>query len=293
MNIFLGYDDKCLSKEKVLTGKVGGTERFFLLLEKYLKAQGHKVNSSNKYNIAIHSNWTTQSVNATYQVCWCGSWTTDACDSKYDLVIANSQYMLDKLKIKGTVIPACYEAKIEEFKLSSNYIDKRIVTTSNPNRYFLDALKVIDLLHKNNTEFSWIITGGNKLYSDKFSEQFQVREDSSIIYKGILNREEMLKELTAAHVFCYPNFSDNSETQCVAMIEASVLGIPVVLPKRRPFIDVLPDNPYFVENIQEFADVITYLLTQPRAKLKICDTSNYTEDIVFEQIDNALLTLAG
>lgn len=293
MKIFLGYDNKCLSKEKIISGRIGGTERFFLLLESYLQSQGHTVNSSNEYDIAIHSNWMSTSVNTTYQVCWCGSWTTDACDSKYNLVIANSQFMLDKLKIKGTVIPACYDSKIVEFESLSEYTNKKIITTSNPNRHFFNTLQVIDLLHKSKADFSWLITGGNKLYSDSFSEQFQVKEDSSIAYRGILNREDMLKELATSHVFCYPNFTDNSETQCVAMIEASVLGVPVILPKRQPFTDTLPDNPYFVNNINECAEVIINLLDQSRQELKICDVSNYTEDVVFNQIHEALLLLGN
>lgn len=291
MRIFLDYDIKCLSKEKVLSGRVGGTERFFLLLESYLKSKGHLINSTDVYDIAIHSNTTILPVNARYHVCWCGSFgTTDAKTGNYDLIIANSDLMLEYIGRDGIVIPACYDKDIERFK-TNKYTDRKIITTSNPNRHFLDALKVIDLLHKSKTEFSWLITGGNKLYSDGFSEQFQVMEDSSITYRGVLARNEMLTELSDAHIFCYPNFSDESETQCVSMIEASVLGIPVVLPKRRPFIDVLPDNLYFTKSIEEFAEVTRYLLSRPRNELVICNTSRYTENNVFFQVHAALLKL--
>ena len=289
MRIFLDYDIKCLSRDKVLSGRVGGTERFFLLLESYLKSQGHTVNSSDIYDIAIHSNATLLLVNAKYHICWCGSFgTTDAKIGNYDLIIANSDLMLEYVGRKGIVIPACYDKDIEQFK-TNKYIERRIITTSNPNRHFLDALKIIDLLHESRTEFSWLITGGNKLYSDGFSEQFQVKDDSSITYRGVLDRTEMLTELARSHVFCYPNFSDNSETQCVSMIEANVLGIPTVVPKRRPFIDILPDNPYIAKNEDEFARITKFLLSQPRKDTKICDVSKYTEDVVFDKIHHILL----
>ena len=293
MRVFLGYDTKCLTKDKITSGRVGGTERFFLLLENYLKSQGHTINSSSVYDIAIHSNTTIYSVNAKRHVCWCGSFhTTDAKTGNYDLIIANSDLMLEYIGRDGIVIPACYDSEIEQYK-SSSYVERKIITTANPNRHFLDMLKVIDLLHKSKTEFSWLITGGNKLYSNNFSEQFKVEKDSSVGYRGILNRGELLTELSTSHVFCYPNFSDNSETQCVSMIEASVLGLPIIVPKRRPFVDVLPDNLYFVKSIEEFAETTKHVLSLRRNDLRVCDISKYTEKAVFSQINTAINELVS
>lgn len=288
MKIFLDYDKKCLSENKILTGRIGGTERFFLLLESYLKTQGYHINQDTSYDISIHSNSTSEYVKSNYRICWCGSWTTDANNKNYNLVIANSAFMLETLNIQGIVIPACFDSSIEQFK-TGNYESGKVITTSNPNRHIENTLKVFDILYKMDLKFSWFITGGNKLYSDVFPENFKLSSTSPIEYRGILTRDEMLRSLSRSHVYCYPNFSDNSETQCVSMIEAAALGIPVVAPKRRPFIDTLPDNPYFVSNINECAQTVKSIIDKKRTESRICDVSQYRENFIFDQIHNILI----
>lgn len=291
MKVFLDYDKKCLSKDKILLGKIGGTERFFLLLEAYLKGKGYQINCSDSYDISIHSNFTHEYVKSKYRICWCGSWTTDANNTNYNLVIANSSFMLEKLNIRGVVIPACFDSNIKNFK-SNSYETGKIITTSNPNRHIDHTLSIFRSLQKEKLNFSWLITGGNKLYSDVFHENFKLSSKSTVEYRGILTRSDMLKSLSKSHLYCYPNFSDNSETQCVSMIEAAALGIPVVVPKRRPFVDTLPDNPYFVKDIDESVQVIKSILLKKRSESRICDVSKYEEKKVFGEINDILTGVA-
>lgn len=110
-------------------------------------------------------------------------------------------------------------------------------------------------------------------------------------YLGILSHNEVLKRLSTAHLFCYLDFTDNSETFCISIVEASALGVPVILPNRQPFLEVLPDNLHFCNNVTEMATAIKILLGYDRERLFVCDTSNYTEDIVLPQIEQALSNL--
>lgn len=287
MKIFLDYDKKCLSEDKILSGRVGGTERFFLLLESFLRDQGHQINQDSVYDVSIHSNFTNEYVKSKYRICWCGSWTTDANNKDYNLVIVNSPFMLETLNLQGLVIPACFDSRLKYFK-TTNYEFSKIITTSNPNRHLENALKVFDLLHKMNLKFSWLITGGNKLYSDVFPENFKLSTVGPLEYRGILTREEMLTSLSRSHVYCYPNFSDNSETQCVSMIEAAALGLPVVVPNRRPFTETLPDNPYFVNDVYECAQVVKSIISKNRSESRVCDVTQYEEKLILNKIHQIL-----
>lgn len=292
MNIFLGLDDTCISEEKIITGRLGGTERYFFLLWNFLIKKGHNISRDvdQEYDIAIYSNASKQFVNAKKHICWCGSLHTDAAWKPYDLVIANSHYMLSRINTDGIVIPACYESQIKLYQ-TSRYKPRAIITTSNPNRHILYTEKICNQLKNNNIEFTWTITGGNKLYSNAFNEHFSI--SSQYLHHRILNRLDLLHEVSESHLFCYPNFSDNSETQCVAAVEAAALNIPVILPKRLPFTEVLPDNPYFCEDVDEMISLISTLLLKNRGSLINCNVDAYTEERVFTQFHDQLLILSG
>lgn len=296
MNIFLGFDTKCLSDDKISTGRVGGTERFFLLLKKFLLSTNNNVtdyDNGELFDVAIYSNATNKLVNAKTQICWCGSLhTNDASDPKYDIVIANSQFMLDSLKLTkpGYVISACFEPEILDY-MCDLHVKGKIITTSNPNRHIEVTRHICHILNELNYSYKWIITGGNKLYSDSFPETFSIPVDNHLTYKSVLSRYHMLEELANSHIFCYPNFNDNSETQCVSAIEASALGIPVVLPDRLPFTEVLPDNPYFCNSISDMIKTIIDVLSVSRDHLYTCDISKYTEPVIMSQIYTLLCEL--
>ena len=290
MNIFLGLDENCISEEKIITGRLGGTERFFLILWNFLLDQEHyvsKVNDRN-FDIAIYSNTSREFVTAKKHICWCGSFHTDAAEKPYDLIIANSQFMLDTINSHGVVIPACYEKQVELYK-TSIYNPGKIITTSNPNRHILFTEQACELLIAKKINFTWIITGGNKLYSDSFNEQFVI--NSQKLQHRILNRTALLREVANSHLYCYPNFEDNSETQCVAAIEAAALDVSVVLPNRLPFTEILPDNPYFCDNLEDMVELIPKLLSCNRGRLEKCKVDKYAEKNILPQIHNQILKI--
>jgi len=279
MKIFLSLDNKCLSEDKISSGILGGTERFFLLLEKMLLEIGYKVDTTIKskseiYDIAIHSNVKSKEVKSKKHVCWAGSFHTDASTEEYDLIIANSKHMLQSINKPGIVIPAYYDPEILDF-LTDDYRERTIITTSNPNRHLVDTLKVCDELNKKEITYTWLLTGGNKLYGEHFREHFKVPDRPEINYLGVLDRPNQLQLLASSHIYCYPNLSDQSETLCVSAIEATVLGLPVIVPRKEPFLEVLPDNPYFASDINEFSEILQVLLPMNRKKSYLCDTEKY------------------
>lgn len=292
MNIFLGLDDNCISEEKIITGRLGGTERFFLLLWNFLVKKGHSVSRAldKNYDVAIYSNVSSHFVTAKSHICWCGSLHTDAAEKPYDLVIANSKFMLNAINTNGVVIPACYEPQVKLYR-TLLYNARTIITTSNPNRHILFTEQVSKLLYNNGVEFTWTITGGNKLYSESFNEHFTF-DLPNLQYK-LLNRSDLLYEVAHSHVFCYANFEDNSETQCVAAIEAAAMDIPVILPNRLPFTEVLPDNPYFCNTIEDMAVLLSSLLSKNRGFLKKCNVEKYSEESVFSVFYDYILMLGG
>lgn len=290
MNIFLGLDEKCISEEKIITGRLGGTERFFLILWNFLVGQGHYVSKINdrNFDVAVYSNASQEFANAKKHICWCGSFHTDAAKKPYNLIIANSQFMLDTISVPGVVIPACYENQIEFYK-TAIYNHGKIITTSNPNRHILFTEQICEFLIAKKINFTWMITGGNKLYSDSFNEQFVINLRK--LQHHVLDRAELLREVANSHLYCYPNFEDISETQCVAAIEAAALGIPTILPNRLPFTEILPDNPYFCTTVEDMIELIIKLLSYNRDDIEKCKVDKYSEKIILPQIHNQILNL--
>ena len=87
-------------------------------------------------------------------------------------------------------------------------------------------------MSSNGLNVSWSATGGNALYfSDCSNENFDFDH-------LLMDREKLLFHLMSCHIWAYPNFTDDSETFGVAPLEAMVIGLPVYLPEREPFISI-------------------------------------------------------
>lgn len=297
MKVFFALDPICSAYKNVKDDMIGGTERYFNILARYLRSVGVKVivnpelESSQIYDVAIHSNVKNKNVIARKHVCRAGSLHTDAMKEHYDLVICISKYFADYIKNPNTlVIPACYDKELDYF-YSSDYEDRRIITVSNPNRHYSHACLVADLLEAKNVSFKWEICGGNKIYSWDYNEMYDFTSNQNISYLGVLSHKDTLKKLSTSHISCYPSFSDGSETFCIANIESLALGVPVILPRKLPFTEVIPDNPYFCDSVEEMADLIENLLTVNRKDLICHDVSRYSEDVVMPKVYKSLINL--
>ena len=297
MNIFLALDPVCLSAIRLMTNRLGGTERFFFLLKKYLIKQGHKVTfnpllaNNELYDVAIHSNVKNPDVTAKRHVCRAGSYHTDAEIEKYDLIITLSYYFANYInKFNLKVIPVCYNSNLRKY-ITNSYTPQTIISSANPNRYFKHFQQIKSKLDISSTKFNWIFCGGNKLYTRFFPETFKIDSKLKQKYLGILPQEKLFKNLATAHLYCYPNFSDNSETFCVSVVEAAAIGLPVILPNRKPFTEILPDNPYFYKTTDDMVMALEVLLQEKRENLYKCNTEKYTEDLVLPEFEKTIMSL--
>lgn len=296
MRVYLGLDWKCVTHEKILTGTLGGTERKFLLLADHLHAAGHEIcydqdPGTEKYDLAIHANARYPDVLAKKHIVWAGSWHTDAKIAGYDMAVFNTNYMKDRMDMPDArVIHAPYQEFIKEYRVESG-IAGRIFCHSNPNRYFNHALAICDALTAMGVQFQWHYSGGNRLYSPMFPECFDSKAHKSMFYWGALPRIGMLRALSFGHVWAYPNLDDDSETQCVAMIEAAVLGLPVILPDREPFREVMGSKAFYARGVHEFVELIVELLKQTGRNFE--EMEEYREENVFKQWDNLILEVCS
>jgi hypothetical protein len=285
--VYLALDKNCATDEKMQKDLLGGTERFFLLLQRYLEINGLEVyrnfneEKTRLYDICIHSNRFNPDVTAHYHILWGGSWHM-TIDAPVDVVMVNSQYMKDRLGLKNAlVVPAPFDNELRKFR-TDQFFPGTIITTSNPNRHLVHTTNIAQILESRGVEFSWQMTGGNKLYSDQFMEYFQIPTNKkNLQYLGIVSRSLLIDLLRTSQVYVYANLTDDSETECVSCLEAAALGLSIILPKRRPFTDILPDA-VFCSTEDEFANAIEIALTEKSRK--IYSLSNYEERNVFGKI---------
>lgn len=153
-------------------------------MKKYLESIGHTVNQTvgcdRVYDIAIHSNTKNPYVCARKHVVRAGSYHTDATEEDYDLIIAISHFFADYINKENTVvIPVCYDNNLINYK-TEDYTKRRIITTSNPNRYLDHMLEIIDLLDEQEVEFCWEICGGNRLYCEAFEELYDLQGNPQV-----------------------------------------------------------------------------------------------------------------
>ena len=291
--IYLATDKSCWTERKIREEKLGGTEGYFLRLRDLLFRNNYDVCDPvlNEYlgktDLVIHSNGFDNSRVGKKHLLFAGSWHASVHEPKVDKVIMVSEYMKQRTGCsRAVVVPPPYEKKIENyggFAFSKN----RLVSTSNPNRWFQNAFGLASILAKKGLSCEWQFAGGNTLYGDGFGEchDFYNRnlgEDVILIYRGILNRHDLLGLLSGAHIWVYPNFRDESETFCAAMIEAAALKIPCVLPRREPFVSVLPEA-FFVDSVKEMANKIEEILVNGPDRVSY-DVSRYSEDVVNIQL---------
>jgi hypothetical protein len=260
-SVFLQTDLACWTEQKLQKGMTGGTESFFMRLREWLITSHHDVYDpvlrpkTGKIDLCIHSNTFDESIKAKRHLLWAGSFHASTSDPRPDKIVIVSEYMKNKMGCdRATVIPAPYGADVDRFK-NMPFLRHHISSTSNPNRYFPHALKVMKILKDDlNLNFQWTIVGGNKLYADNYPECHNFNE-GGFAYRGIVPRLEVIGVLTSSQIWAYPNFTDDSETLCCSMLEAAALGISVVVPKREPFISVLP-SAFFAEDEEHFAAII-------------------------------------
>lgn len=272
MKVFLALDEKCVTERKMQLDMFGGSERFLLKIFKpWLEKSGHTVAHypqrdvlEDKYDVAIHSNIFDHRVRARRSILWCGSWHGQGVEHA-DVTIVVSQLVKDELGWKDAIVmPVPFDHKILIYK-SNLYQPGLIMCHSNPNRHIVHTEAIAKKLKEKGEKFTWLLSGGNRLYSDDFHEQSSfIRPDGSIQYLGIVPRKVLLQKLTSAHVWAYPVLSVKDETFCVAAAEALALGIPTVLPRKEPFRSVFPEAE-FALNEREFAYKIECLFQeQPR-----------------------------
>ena len=291
--IYLSPDLACWTDRKIRNEALGGAENFFWKLYGWLVDEGHHIHDPvldhhpGKHDLTIHSNAFNLKHEGRKNLLWCGSWTCTPHEPKIDKVIMLSEFMKQKMNCdRAIVISAPYDPQIEQYK-GMGRLNGKIVTSSNPNRWFSYADPMMNLMAQKGMNCTWEFCGGNRLYGDGFGECFNFNNqqvgDVQMVYRGVLNRNDLYGLLSSAHVWIYPNFSDASETFCVSMIEAAVLGIPVILPNREPFISVLP-GACFVNTWEEMVEETQKVLEFPGKLMTNCETEQYSEAVVKPQL---------
>ena len=107
----------------------------------------------------------------------------------------------------------------------------RIVTTINAEMYKgLDMVLETATILKNKTslQFEWIIIGLNK--ENRILKMMEINKkvrfkNTSIIFKGVKQGQELISELLGSNLFIHPSHIDNSPN---SVCEAMLLGMPVI-----------------------------------------------------------------
>ena len=276
--IRLALTEAGVSKRKIEKDMMGGAERFFLLWERYLKQAGYIVSRwpeppLGNYDLCIHSNHFDQRVTAVKHILWGGGWEIGEQQRHgIDKAIVLTDYQKDFLRDHlgwsvddCIVIPAPFDHDLLKYR-SNDFVKHRIVSNSNPSRFFDHVLTVATLLDERGVDFEWHFCGGSKLYCPDFPEKFDfINAHPKLHYRGLLSRHDMIGMLTLGHVLAYPSFDEITyETQGVAFLEAAALGLPVILTDKAPFNEVMPEA-WLCKTAEEMADKISELfLTDER-----------------------------
>lgn len=298
--IFLAVDIPCMSSppDKIEKDRMGGAERFMLLLARWLRDAGYSVShwpdaiDNNGYDLCIHSNVFASHVPAKKNILWGGSWHVSNYKGLADTVILLSDYMRQRCDMpEAKVIPAPWDQDIECYK-GFDPVPRRIVCNANPNRHFTWAVHLCrELKDKRGIDMDFHICGGSLMYNLAYPEMFDLANGHpQLIYRGILDRHAMLGMMTLGHVYAYPNFTDDCETQGVSFLEAAALGLPVVLPRRQPFLEILPEA-FFGSTLEEFVDIIIKLFSE--TKRGYHDVSRYSTGVVMPKILKEVYDLIG
>jgi glycosyltransferase involved in cell wall biosynthesis len=302
--IRLALTEAGVSERKIAKDMMGGAERFFLLWEKYLTRAGYIVSRwpdppLGNYDLCIHSNHFDQRVTAAKHILWGGGWEIGEQRQKIDKAIVLTDYQRDFLRDHLNwraedciVIPAPFDHDLLKYR-SNDFIKHRIVSNSNPSRFFDHVLTVANLLDERGVEFEWHFCGGSKLYCPDFPEKFDfINAHPKLTYRGLLPRHDMIGMLTLGHVLAYPSFDEITyETQGVAFLEAAALGLPVVLTKKSPFTEVMPEA-WLCETAEEMADTIVELF-KTKERIDYPEIERYDSDVVYERLVNVVREMIG
>jgi glycosyltransferase involved in cell wall biosynthesis len=189
------------------------------------------------------------------------------------------------------IIPAPYDHDLLKYR-SKDFIPRRIVSNSNPSRFFPHMVKVAEMLAAKGEEFEWHFCGGSQLYSPNYPEEYNLYSGPpQLIYRGCLPRHEMIGMLTLGHVLAYPTFHDIWETQGVAFLEAGALGLPVILTKIRPLTDVMPEA-LFCSSHEEFVEAILEAFKHT-GRVEYPELVRYDSDVVFGKLLKIVNDLTG
>lgn len=303
--IRLALTEAGVSEKKIAQDAMGGAERFMLMWERYLQKAGYATSRwpeppMGEYALCLHANRIDPRVKATKHLLWGGGWEIgENIGQRIDKAIVLTEYMRDFLRDRLNwsaenceVIPAPFDHEILKYR-SNDFVRRRIVSNSNPSRFFDHVVTVANLLEKRGIDFDWHFCGGSKLYCPEFPERFSFEGiHPKLHYRGLLSRHDMIGMLTSGHVLAYPSFDDITwETQGVAFLEAAALGLPVVLTKKAPFTEVMPEA-WFCESAEEMADTIIALFEQ-KERVTYPEIMRYDSDIVFERLVNVVRDMIG
>lgn len=291
-NVCLGVDEFCVTQDRIDSGKVGGTERFFLfVLKPYLEDAGFRVfhypmryKDDIEFDVVIHSNLFNSKLKGKKHILWAGSWHASGCEH-VDLTICVSEFFKRKMGWSDAiVIYPPFDHNILQYKTRS-YMPGTIFCHSNPNRHIAHTIGIASQLVKKDIKFRWDLTGGNKLYSDNYNDRSFGHAQFNIYHHGTIPRIEVLGKLTNANLFVYPNMSDESETFCVCASEAMALGVPTLLPRREPFISLFPEAEKALTEMEMVYKIECMLDEEPR---KDYDVGHYDDRAIMPKFIKAV-----
>jgi glycosyltransferase involved in cell wall biosynthesis len=298
--IRLALTEAGLTEERIASRTLGGAEMFFLLWEKYLVTAGYVVSrwpeeAQGEYDLCIHSNFFDHNIKAKKHLLWGGGCEVKDSASFADKIIILTDYMRELLGWPAgfaEIIPAPFDHELLAYR-TNDFVPHRIVSNSNPSRFFDQVAPVIGALESKGVDFEWHFCGGNKLYCETFPEKFSFETAcSKLIYRGVLNRKEMIEMLNSGHVLAYPSFDGITwETQGVAFLEAAALGLPVVLTEKRPFTDVMPEA-FLCKDAVTMAAAIEDLFNS-EGRIEYAHINRYDSDVVFEKLLTIVREMTG
>jgi hypothetical protein len=288
--IRLALTEAGLTEERIARDTLGGAERFFLMWERYLLQAGYAVSRwpqppQGEYDLCVHSNFFDHNVKAKKHLLWGGGCEVRDSARFADRIVILTDYMRELLGWPEgfcEIIPAPYDHALLAQR-TEDYVPHRIVSNSNPSRFYDHMVTVADLLVQKGIDFEWHFCGGSKLYCEAFPERFDLTSHPKLVYRGVLGRQEMIEMVNSGHVLAYPSFDDITwETQGVAFLEAAALGLPVILTKKRPFIDVMPEA-ILMEDVAGFVRAIKGAF-EFKKRMVYSELDRYDSDMIFERL---------
>lgn len=299
--IRLALTEAGLTEDRIARDELGGAERMFMLWERYLKQAGYIVSRwpeppIGEYDLCIHSNFFDHHVVAKKHIVWGGGWEIWNQVAAANKIIILTDYMRERFDWKPDyceIVPAPFDHELLSYR-TNDFVPHRIVSNSNPSRFFEHMITVANILDAKDVDYEWHFCGGSKLYCPSFLEKYENFEGAhpKLVYWGVLPRHEMVDMLNSGHVLAYPSFdNDLWETQGVAFLEAAALGLPIVLTNKRPFTDVMPEAS-FASTAEEMAEIIIDIF-KFEGRFEYPEISRYDSDVVFKRLVGIVWEMIG